>query len=291
MIRQRWEQTPCVQKWPKQDRGLALWRCRSKQSFILLGLFPRVSSSLRVLKGGSSALKCHLTKRKQMGLPGGVTEPLGNSVGPIAPSPTSGPYTRGCQLLPLITPQDQARSAPPGNPGVQVSSGPWVQPPEAGQVEVQTGVHLQPALSPGDVTPQDRTLKEPRCIKGWARAALDLQPDFQLPSGSGKGHRLFLSEVTHCRACSHPASRLCQASGLSQQHESPLIHLHRISINSAWVHLLTPSNFLPFQQKEVLGEFPRMLPYRLAPEAGSDQPEAPAPSLLNRELRTAHELA
>lgn len=65
--------------------GLALWRSRNKQSFILLGLFPHVSSSLRVLKGGSSDLKCHLTKRKQVGLPGGVTEPLGNFVGPLAP--------------------------------------------------------------------------------------------------------------------------------------------------------------------------------------------------------------
>lgn len=229
VMRQRWEQTPCVQKCPKQDRGLGLWGSRNKQSFILLGLFPCLSSSLRVLKGGSSDPRCHLTKRKQAGLPGGVIEPLGKFAGLISPSPTSGSHTLRCQLLPLITPQDQAQSAPPGDPGVQVSSGPWVQPPEAGQVEVQTGAHPQAALSPGDITPQDRTLKEPRCIKGQARSALDLQPGFQLPSGNGKGHRLFLSEAAHCRACSHPASWLCQASGLSRQHESPLIHLHPLT--------------------------------------------------------------
>lgn len=52
-----------------------------------------------------------------------------------SPTPSWPPQSRD---LPLITPREQAQSALPWDMGVGVSSTPWAQPSDAGQVEIQT---------------------------------------------------------------------------------------------------------------------------------------------------------
>lgn len=109
----------------------------------------------------------------------------------------------GWQLLPLITPQEQAQSALPLDTWVRVSSGPWAQPPDARQVEIQPEA---PCLSSALGIPLCRTEHQGSLteLAGGGGIAPHTPPLSQgpmpacsrLPSGSGKGHRLFGSKAT-----------------------------------------------------------------------------------------------